>query len=137
MVVDDNPEGRFLLTKTLLRKYPQSVVHECQELEVALEVIREFPRDARSVVIAHRATGMDGRSLVKALRQENATIPIVWISGRDRTADLAPTGATRFLHYDAWLMIGPTIEDLYPRSQDEPSTDDPPLGANLPAGWRA
>lgn len=113
LVVDDNADGRFLLAKTLLRKYPNALVHECQDMETAVEAVRTLLPDAQnSYVIAHRATNGDGHTLIAALRREHPSIPIIWISGEDRTEELARAGATRFLHYDAWLMIGSTVEEL-------------------------
>jgi CheY-like chemotaxis protein len=113
LLVDDNPDGRFLLAKTLLRKYPNALLHECQDIEAAVDAVRTLlPHSHNSYVIAHRASNGDGRTLISALRREHPSIPIIWISGQDRTEELALAGATRFLHYDAWLMIGSTVEEI-------------------------
>jgi CheY-like chemotaxis protein len=113
LIVDDNADGRFLLSKTLLRKYPNALLHECQDIEAAVEAVRALPGDAHnSYVIAHRAANVDGQTLISTLRRAHSSIPIIWISSEDRTEQLAKTGATRFLHYDAWLMIGAAVEEL-------------------------
>jgi CheY-like chemotaxis protein len=103
LVVDDNHDSRFLLTKTLLRRFPQAVVQECQESEPAQSEARSGELDA---IIAHRASDMDGLTLIRSLRRVNATIPIVMVSGIDRTAQALEAGATEFLNYDQWQRIG-------------------------------
>jgi CheY-like chemotaxis protein len=121
LIVDDNADGRFLLAKTLLRRFPQALVHECQDLEAALEIVRHWPvENPNAVAIAHRAGVVDGRELCAALRREHATVPIIWVSGIDRTREIASVGATRFLPYDAWLTIGNEVDELLGASPPAP-----------------
>ena len=40
LVIDDNADSRFLLVKTLLRKFPTAVIHECQSSEAAFEMAK-------------------------------------------------------------------------------------------------
>jgi CheY-like chemotaxis protein len=121
LIVDDNADSRFLLVKTLLRKFPQAVLQETQDGESALALIRAEDLDA---VVVHRAAEMDGLTLVRALRQANPTIPIVMVSGLDRTQTAIEAGATTFLSYDAWLRIGTVVAELVPPKPEDSSPVD-------------
>jgi CheY-like chemotaxis protein len=109
LIVDDNPDSRFLLVKTLLRKFPQSILQETQDGESALALVRA---DTLSAVIVHRAAEMDGLSLVRMLREANGSVPLVMVSGLDRSKSAIEAGATTFLNYDAWLRIGTVVAEL-------------------------
>ncbi len=109
LIVDDNADSRFLLVKTLLRKFPQAVLQETQQGEDAIRMLRDGNLDA---VVVHRASDVDGLTLIRSLRQTNATLPIVMVSGIDRTLTAIEAGATTFLNYDAWLRIGTVVSEL-------------------------
>jgi DNA-binding response OmpR family regulator len=109
LIVDDNADSRFLLVKTLLRKFPQAVLRETQDGESAVNLVRSENLDA---VVVHRAAEIDGISLVRRLRQTNANVPIVMVSGLDRTKEAIEAGANTFLSYDAWLRIGTVVSEL-------------------------
>lgn len=109
LIVDDNADSRFLLVKTLLRKFPQAVVQECQDGDAAVALVRAEKLDA---IVAHRAAEVDGLTLIRMLRQANPTIPIVMVSGFDRAKEAITAGATCFLSYDAWLRIGTVVAEL-------------------------
>src|SRR5437588_494848 len=91
LIVDDNADSRFLLSKTLLRKFPQAVLQECQDGEAAIAIAKSGEIDA---LVVHRATGIDGVSLVRDLRKVNANAPIMMVSGFDRTKEALAAGAT-------------------------------------------
>ncbi|MGH7947476.1 MAG: response regulator transcription factor [Opitutaceae bacterium] len=109
MIVDDNPDSRFLLVKTLLRKFPQAILQETQDGESALALVRS---DSLNAVVVHRAAEIDGITLVRMLRRTNPTVPIVMVSGLDRSQAAIEAGATTFLNYDAWLRIGTVVSEL-------------------------
>lgn len=109
LVIDDNADSRFLLVKTLLRKFPQAVIHECQDAEAALLVVRTTPD--LDAIVTHRAFEVDGLTLVQLLRRVNPMVPIVMVSGVDRSREAAAAGATCFLNYDAWLRIGTVVAE--------------------------
>ena len=116
LIVDDNTDSRFLLVKTLLRKFPESVLEETREGEAALTLARTNAFDA---MVVHRAAEIDGLTLVSMLRQISPTVPIVMVSGLDRTHTAIEAGATTFLSYDAWLRIGTLVAELI-APKDEP-----------------
>jgi DNA-binding response OmpR family regulator len=109
LVIDDNADSRFLLVKTLLRKFPQALLQECQDSDVALSAARNPKLDT---IVAHRAADVDGTTLIRMLRKTNPTVPIVMVSGLDRSSAAAEAGATVFLNYDEWLRIGTVVGDL-------------------------
>jgi CheY-like chemotaxis protein len=108
LIVDDNADSRFLLVKTLLRKFPQAVLQETQDGESAVSLAQSDVLDA---AIVHRAADVDGITLVRMLRTINPTVPIVMVSGLDRTGQALEAGATSFLNYDAWLRIGTVVAE--------------------------
>ena len=128
LIVDDNPDSRFLLVKTLLRKFPQAVLEETQDGESAVALARSEALDA---IVVHRAAEVDGLTLVKQLRQTSPAVPIVMVSGLDRTESAIEAGATTFLSYDAWLRIGTVVAELV-SARSEPSRAGAPDAAASP-----
>jgi two-component system response regulator FlrC len=109
LIVDDHPDGRFLVAKTLLRKFPHSTVLECQTAEAAFEALeRKIP----SFIVAHRTFELDGISLLRELRSRAPDIPILMTSGIDRSDEAVSAGADGFATYDEWLMIGSRVLEL-------------------------
>jgi len=53
LVVDDVPENRFLVSKSLLKQFPASMVQECEKWTPAIAA-------ARRGVAAHRAEARAG-----------------------------------------------------------------------------
>src|SRR5436190_905191 len=109
LVIDDNPDGRFLVSKTLLRKFPHAVVTECQTAEAAFRVLVAEPV---SLIASHRTFEYDAVTLVRELRARNPTVPILMLSGIDRRELAAAAGANAFLTYDEWLMVGNHVASL-------------------------
>ena len=111
LVVDDNSDSRFLLVKTLLRKFPSAQVRESQDSDAALALVKAA---GLAAVVVHRAADVDGVSLVKMMRTAHAELPIVMVSGIDRSKAALAAGANAFLSYDAWLRIGSIVAELMP-----------------------
>jgi DNA-binding NarL/FixJ family response regulator len=109
LVIDDNPDSRFLLVKTLLRKFPSAVIHECQSSATALAMAKSADLSA---VISHRTTETAGIALLRELREINPRVPMVMVSGVDRRELALAAGADRFLLYDEWLRIGTVVDEL-------------------------
>ena len=131
LVVDDNPDSRFLLVKTLLRKFPHSIIHETQEAGAAVAMANANRLDA---IVAHRAADVDGLTLVRALREANPTVPIVMVSGIDRSKAALLAGATTFLSYEAWLRIGSVVAALIDPEKARASNTDPEPDATRTSG---
>ena len=117
VVIDFHAESRYLLVKTLRRKFPESVVHETDDAEKAIEIARAVNLAA---IVTHRTFEMTGIELVQRLRDADPKVPIVMVSGIDREDEARASGADAFLHYDQWLRIGSVVEE-HLRQRERPS----------------
>ena len=139
LVVDDNADSRFLLVKTLQRKFPGAVIREVQESDQAVTIATS---ENLAAIVAHRAADMDGISMIRALRAANPDVIILMVSGLDRTESAIRAGATCFLNYDEWLRVGSVVTDLLSRSQavrsaaDQSAIQGEPRAANRPVEFR-
>ncbi len=124
LVIDDNADSRFLLVKTLMRKFPSAVIQECQSAESAVE--RAAHRNL-TAVITHRSTELGGIALLRQLRSANSSVPIVMVSSIDRRDAALAAGATGFLLYDEWLRIGTVVSALIMSRPSEASASIPPF----------
>src|ERR1051326_6757150 len=120
LVVDDNKDSRMLLVKTLLRKFPEAVVQECQGGDAAMRIVQTDPLSA---IIAHRTFDYDGETLVALFRRLNPHVPIVMVSGYDRSARAIEAGANAFLNYDAWLQIGSVVAKVMAAAGKDPLSE--------------
>lgn len=109
LIIDDNPDGRFLIAKTLLRKFPNSVIVESQSAESAFRAL-EMQRP--SLIVSHRTFEFDGIALIHELRSRVPDVPIIMASGIDRREAALAAGADGFLTYDEWLMVGNHVARL-------------------------
>lgn len=117
LVVDFQRESRFLLVRTLLRKFPRAVIRECEDAEQAVQMART--QDV-ACIITHRTFDTNGVDLVRQLRDVDPAVPIVMVSGMDRAKAAIDAGATSFLNYDEWLRIGTIVENhLASRAAEE------------------
>lgn len=121
LVVDFQRESRFLLVKTLARKFPGAVIRECEDAEQSVQMART--QDV-ACVIAHRTFDTTGADLVRAIRDVDPDVPIVMVSGIDRAQAALDAGATSFLNYDEWLRIG-TIAETHMRDRAAAEDDEP------------
>jgi CheY-like chemotaxis protein len=109
VVVDDNSDGRLFLSKTLLESFPRAEIVECEHSDA---VLHELQCGKTAVFLLHRATDADGLPLVEMLRAASPTIPIIYLSGIDRTDAALEAGATTFLQYDQYRLIGQIVRDI-------------------------
>lgn len=109
LIIDDNADGRFLIAKTLLRKFPNSVIVESQTAESAFRAL-EMQRP--SLIVSHRTFEFDGIGLIHELRSRAPGVPIIMASGIDRRDAALAAGADAFLTYDEWLMVGNRVAQL-------------------------
>ncbi|HEY1109706.1 MAG TPA: hypothetical protein VGE76_13755, partial [Opitutaceae bacterium] len=124
LIVDDNADARSLLTRTLIRKFPQSIASECGDANTAILIARS---EKLTAIVVHRAGEVTGLELIPLLRKVAPTVPLVYVSGIDRSQAAIKAGATAFLNYDAWLGLGTLIAGLI----EGPQTSTP-SGSPLP-----
>lgn len=118
LVIDDNADSRMLLVKTLMRKFPSAIVSECQQGDAAVKIAQT---EKLNGIVAHRTYDYDGESLIALLRKANPSVPIVMVSGHDRSAKALAAGADAFLHYDRWLEIGTVLTEVLARRSGQGS----------------
>jgi DNA-binding NtrC family response regulator len=109
LVVDFHTESRFLLVKTLLRKFPSAFIQECEDVVAAVEFVKS---QKVAAAVAHRTFDTSGHDLVQALRAADPALPIVMVSGFDRAKEARHGGADTFLLYDEWLRIAVVVDEL-------------------------
>ena len=109
LVIDFNHDSRFLLVKTLRRKFPLALIQECDEAEPALAYLQNR---AVTAVVTHRSIDTPGLDLVRMLHETDPMVPIVMVSGIERAEAARAAGASAFLHYDEWLRIGTLVDTL-------------------------
>ena len=109
LVIDHHRDSRFLLVTCLQRKFPGAAIIEAEEGDPAIELAR---RDDLAAIVTHRTREYYGTELVGKLREANPEVPIVMVSGIERTAPALAAGADRFLLYDEWLRIGSIVKEL-------------------------
>lgn len=109
LVVDHNHDSRFLLVKSLHRKFPQAIIRETGDGEEALEIVT---RNGLAAIVTHRTQEYFGTELVEKFREASPHVPIVMVSGIERTGPALAAGATRFLLYDEWLRIGTVVKEV-------------------------
>ena len=124
LVVDHHHDSRYLLVKCLLRKFSNAIVQEAQDGDSAIEMAR---RGDIAAIVTHRTREYIGTELVEKLRAANAKVPIVMVSGIERTAPALAAGADRFLLYDEWLRVGTIVKELIsaPREHNVVSIEIP------------
>jgi CheY-like chemotaxis protein len=121
VVIDYHAESRYLLVKTLRRKFPGAIIHESEDAEKAIEIARAVNLAA---IVTHRTFEMEGVELVRRLRDADPKVPIIMVSGIDRATVAKAAGATSFLHYDEWLRIGSVVESHLRPAGETPASDD-------------
>lgn len=67
-------------------------------------------------ILVHRAGEMDIESLILSIRGVAPDAPIIALSGFDRSKEALAAGATKFLNYDQWLLMGTAVEDAVIRA---------------------
>jgi DNA-binding NarL/FixJ family response regulator len=122
LVIDHHHDRRFLLVKSLLRKFPNAVIDEMADGEPAITLASERSFDA---IIIHRTSEFFGVELVEKLRAANPKVPIVMVSSIDRAEAAYAVGADAFLLFDEWLRIGSVVRDLLEKGSPPAKTDLP------------
>jgi hypothetical protein len=109
LLVDDVAENRFLISKALLKTFPDSVVLECQDSSTAISIICN---ERSSAVIVHRCRDLDGPTFVDLVRRCCPEASIVLISEDSPLPDADKIGATRVISWDSWQKVGPVCADI-------------------------
>jgi DNA-binding NarL/FixJ family response regulator len=106
LVIDHNPDSGELLIRALKRKFPLATVLHTVDAEDAVNTVQSIAVDA---VVVHRGYDADAVAIVKNIRAINPQVPIIVVSGIDRSEAVLAAGATGFLNFDSWLLLGSTV----------------------------
>lgn len=112
LIVDTDEESRLLLSRTLLRKFPDAGLLEARTLDSALDIATATASRPPSAVVVHRAFGADGPEAVTQLRAKLPQVPIVMVASTNREAEALSAGADEFILTAEWLRIGPLLAGL-------------------------
>lgn len=112
LVVDDNRDGRFLISRAVKNRYLKSSVREFPDVAALEKALKESLAEARRecVIIAGRTAKHEGAELVRTIRELDPAAPIVAVGHPLESTAAMEAGARAFVNYDAWLMLGPTLE---------------------------
>lgn len=109
VIVDDNADTRFILARSVSKQFPQAEMQECWDAESALQ---QASAPAVSAVVVHRTTEMTGVYFVQELRKTSPSVPILMVSGIDRSHVALAAGASRFLLFEQWLQVGMVVSEM-------------------------
>ncbi|MES2694196.1 MAG: hypothetical protein V4773_12045 [Verrucomicrobiota bacterium] len=109
VVVDSNPESGGLLVRTIVRKFPWCPIQLCEDAATAVETITT---EAVGAVVLHQGDDDCAIRSIQSLHRIDPDVPIVAMSGVDRSERLFRAGAAGFLHYDDCLRIGSVVATL-------------------------
>lgn len=113
IIIDDNRDGRFVLSRALFRHYPTKTLHEYRDFESARESLEKLPADGgQTVVLLHRTPAIEGAELVQSVRNVHSRVTIVVLGSPMIEAQALSAGADRFLDYEAWLGLGTMVKNL-------------------------
>ena len=99
VVVDDDDTVRFLVVQLLSGAVPHASLRPFSTAREALDVILRGEADL--LITDCQMPGMDGPSLVAAVRKQAIELPIIMVSGSDEAAELgAKAGIDRFVPKD-------------------------------------
>jgi DNA-binding NtrC family response regulator len=126
LLIDDNRDGRCIIARAVQRKYREALLHEFPAFAAAAPALARLAANpAGLIVVTGRTSEHDPVALVAAVRAVHSGVPIIAMGRNEATAALA-AGATHFLEYDAWLLLGNLIE----RVIGEEGTDGLGAGAD-------
>jgi CheY-like chemotaxis protein len=109
LLVDDVAENRFLVSKALLKSFPDAVVLECQDSSTAISLLRH---DQCDVAVVHRTRDLDGVTFIDLIRRCCPRASTVLISEESPLPDPDRIGATQVIGWDTWQMVGPVCAHI-------------------------
>jgi DNA-binding NarL/FixJ family response regulator len=119
LVIDANPASGALLVRSIARKFPVALVQHCATVDLALGGLVGRAADA---VVIHESKSEAAVRAVGRLRAVNPQLPIIVVSNVDRSTDILQAGATAFVHFDEWLLLGNALaRALGAKAAAEPS----------------
>jgi DNA-binding NarL/FixJ family response regulator len=103
---------RLLYARTLAQAFPQASIAEFGSTASALLAAQAAMPDA---ALVHFNNSPETVEVIASLRRQCPRLPILAISGVDRTSRALATGATRFMLAQDWRLLGQHISELVER----------------------
>ena len=113
LLIDDNREGDSRISGTLLQRFPEAKLTEFPTFAAARDALSGLPLEAPDcIAIAGRVRDLATVPLIKAVRACNSCVPVIAMGSLIDEPEAIGAGANRFLDYEAWLLLPPTIHRL-------------------------
>lgn len=109
LVVDSTPANPGLLIWALEHRFPECPVQLCQQAKEAVQILESERVDA---IVLHRTNDSDAVKLIKTFLAVAPQVPIIAVSGIDRSEAVLAAGATGFLNYDDWMQLGNVVANV-------------------------
>ncbi len=113
LLVNDDEDALFLLHRTILREFPAASVIDRRSAQDALTFLETQRVDA--IITDNQMPGMDGLSMVRAIRARDGTTLILMLTGSDQMKVPAlAAGVNSFLSTGDWREIRRMIREMIP-----------------------
>jgi CheY-like chemotaxis protein len=120
LVVDDDAEKRFLIVHHLRREFAGVVVIECDSGAAAIAHLEKHSVSA--LVTDNSMSPVNGMELIQWLRQRDATLPVVMVTGNPEIERAAlKAGATVVVTSHRFREVGPILKQLLPPENPTPT----------------
>lgn len=111
LLVNDDEDSLFLLSRSVRKALPEADLVSMSRSVEALRFAQSHPIAA--VVTDNRMPEMDGLTLVRRIRETDAHVPILMVTGSmDVAAAAAEAGANACLSWLSWAGIGEELRNL-------------------------
>lgn len=113
LVVNDDEDSLYLLARSLRRALPEA---ELVLMDGSLAALSYFhDHSVTAVVTDNRMPEMDGLTLVRRIRERDAQVPILMVTGASGLAEAAvEAGANCCLSRLCWSEVGVELRNLLP-----------------------
>ena len=113
LIYASSEDERLIYRRTLLRHFPRALPIECASPTEALLDADIGPLDA---AIVHINASPESCQLVEALRRAHPALPILTLSGVDRSGKALRIGASRFMLAGDCLQLGRIVQEMLEES---------------------
>lgn len=111
LLVNDDDDALFLLGRSVRRAMPEAEIAQLRDAASALTYCRRHHIDA--LVTDNTMPGMDGLSLVRAVRQSHQSLPILMVTNSTHlAAEATQAGVTTYLPSARWNEVGTALAAL-------------------------
>ncbi len=111
LLIDDNRDGRSVIARAMQRKYPDAPLRAFASFPAAAGALAEVPADPHNWIVVIGRTPASGTvELAGTVRAAHARVPLIALGRKEDARAALAAGATHFLEYEAWLLLGVMVE---------------------------